>query len=133
MITKAALLLFRDNRGQKELLFAQEAGKDYFAFPGGKQEAGETIDQTLQRELLEEFGAQATDVRKLGVVCGQTPDGRDIEMHVYTGELQGEPQPQGEIEAIAWLTKEGVRTRPDDMTPMTLDHVVPFLEAEGIW
>lgn len=51
MITKAALLLFRDNQGKKELLFARAKGKSYYVFPGGKQEDSETIEEALQREF----------------------------------------------------------------------------------
>jgi 8-oxo-dGTP pyrophosphatase MutT (NUDIX family) len=78
MIIKAALLLFRDNHGEKELLFARAKGKTYFVFPGGKQEKNETIDQALQRELQEELGTQASMVVKLGIVSGKTPEGEDL-------------------------------------------------------
>ena len=84
MITKAALLLFRDNNGTKELLFCKPKGKPYFIFPGGKKEENEIIDDALQRELQEELGTQASGIEKLGIVSGQTPDGRDIEMHLYS-------------------------------------------------
>jgi 8-oxo-dGTP diphosphatase len=133
MITKAAFLLFRENNGEKELLFARAKGKPYFVFPGGKQEAEETIEEALQRELQEELRAQAIGVKKIGVVLGYTPDGREMEMHLYSGQLEGTPQADSEIEEIAWMTQEDVEERKDRMTPMTLEHVLPFLKAEGIW
>jgi 8-oxo-dGTP diphosphatase len=133
MITKAALLLFRDNQDVQELLFARAKGKPFYVFPGGKQEAGETIDEALQRELQEELGVQASDVKKLGVVSGQTPDNRDIEMHLYGGVLQGEPHPQSEIEEIAWMSRAAALEKHEAMTPMTLEHVLPFLETERIF
>lgn len=133
MITKAALLLFRDNQGKKELLFARAKGKTYYVFPGGKQEDSETIEEALQRELEEELGTQAANVKKLGVVTGQTPDGRDLEMHLYSGDLQGEPHPQAEIEEIAWMSHDTVADKQASMTPMTIDHVLPFLAAQKIW
>ncbi len=133
MITKASLLLFRDTNGGKELLFARAKGKPYYVFPGGKQEANETIEEALQRELQEELGTQASNVQKSGVVTGQTPDGRNMEMHLYAGELQAEPHPQAEIEEIAWMSQAAIAKKQAFMTPMTLDHVLPFLKAQGIW
>lgn len=133
MITKAALLLFRGNQGSKELLFARVKNKPFFVFPGGKQEEGETIDEALQRELQEELGTQATNVEKLGVVLGQTPDGRDMEMHLYSANLLGEPHPESEIEEIVWMSKEDIENRVGVMTPMTLYHVLPFLSDRAIW
>jgi 8-oxo-dGTP pyrophosphatase MutT (NUDIX family) len=87
----------------------------------------------LQRELLEELGVQASQIKKLGVVSGQTPDGRDLEMHLYSGVLQGEPHPQAEIEEISWMSREEVENKKDLMTPMTLNHVLPFLAEQNIW
>jgi 8-oxo-dGTP pyrophosphatase MutT (NUDIX family) len=133
MITKAAFLLFRESNGKRELLFARAKGKSYYVFPGGKQEADETIEEALQRELQEELCTQAVDVKKIGVVLGHTPDGREMEMHLYSGQLQGKPQADSEIEEIAWMTQEDVEARKDMMTPMTLGHVLPYLEAEGVW
>jgi len=133
MITKAAFLLFRENNDKKELLFARAKGMSYYVFPGGKQEAGETIEEALQRELREELRTQATDVKKIGLVLGHTPDGREMEMHLYSGQLQGTPQADSEIEEIVWMTQKEVEAHKDMMTPMTLEHVLPFLKAEGIW
>ena len=102
-------------------------------FPGGKQEVGESVSAALYREILEELGAETKNVNKLGVVTGNTPDGRDLEMHLFSGKLMGEPQPLAEIEEIAWMSRVEVKARSSEMTPMTLGHVLPFLESANIF
>jgi hypothetical protein len=54
-------------------------------------------------------------------------------MHLYTGDLQSEPQPQSEIEEALWMSRDVVLARPGDMTPMSLNHVLPFLAEQKIW
>lgn len=133
MIIKAALLLFRDNSGRKEMLFCKPKGKSYFVFPGGKQEAGETVEETLQRELQEELGTSAKDVKKLGVVEGHTPDGRPLQMHLYTGELLAEPYAQAEIESIVWLSRADTLKQASAMTPITIQKILPYLMKQSLW
>lgn len=133
MIVKAALLLFRDGRGAKELMFVRPHNKPFYVFPGGKQEAGETIEQALAREIQEELSAGIDNVKKLDAVTGQTPDGRDLEMHLFTADLLNEPKASGEIAEIVWLDRQSALKNKDLITPITLDHVMPLLAQKDIW
>ena len=40
--------------------------KGYWALPGGRMEPGETVEQTIVREVKEETGLDVTIVRKIG-------------------------------------------------------------------
>ena len=133
MIIKAGLLLFRDGQDAKELMFVRAHNKPFYVFPGGKQEEGETIEEALVREIQEELSATISDVEKLGKVTGQTPDGRDLEMHLFTANLLNEPKASSEIDEIHWLDRKSALANKSIMTPMTLNHVMPFLDKNGIW
>lgn len=133
MIIKAGLILIRKNKNTKELMFVRAQGKDHYVFPGGKQETSETIGQALKREIKEELSADIKCVKKLGKVTGATPDGRDLVVHLYTARLSGEPIANSEIEEIKWMSREEIDNYLGQMTPMTMEHVLPFLEEAELF
>jgi ADP-ribose pyrophosphatase YjhB (NUDIX family) len=63
-------------RGQTVLLVkrARQPSQGLYAFPGGKVEADETLEDAAKRELLEETGLRATHYRPLREIH---IDGRD--------------------------------------------------------
>lgn len=60
--------------GEARLLLVSENGRDW-SLPGGKPESGETWEETLQREVAEEAGAEVLHCHLLGAVRveGLTP------------------------------------------------------------
>jgi 8-oxo-dGTP diphosphatase len=71
-------------------------------FPGGKREAGETLEQCLEREFLEELGIKIT-VEGQCLTVDHTYDDKSISLHVFHCTLmEGEPKPL-QSDAIEWV------------------------------
>lgn len=71
-------------------------------FPGGKREAGETLEQCLARELAEELGIKI-DVGRYCFTVHHTYDDRSISLHIFQCDLlEGEPRPL-QSDAVRWV------------------------------
>jgi len=74
-------------------------------FPGGKREAGETLEQCLRRELKEELDIEVCDVRPFSTVRHRYPE-KEVELNVFTCSiLQGEPKAL-ECMEIVWVHRQ---------------------------
>ena len=63
---KASRAIVLDENGNVALLHATK--KHFHKLPGGGVEAGESIEEALKRELAEEIGCMAKNIRELGIV-----------------------------------------------------------------
>ncbi|MFJ1706534.1 NUDIX domain-containing protein [Kitasatospora sp. NPDC088346] len=80
---------------------APPAVAGFWEFPGGKAEPGETEEQALERELLEELGVRARALRQLP---GSWPVRPGLELRIWAAELlSGEPQPLEDHSELRWL------------------------------
>jgi mutator protein MutT len=59
-------------------------------FPGGKCDAGETLDGCLRREILEELAVSCDVGQEIFAVSHDYPD-RRVELHFFACRLVGEP------------------------------------------
>jgi 8-oxo-dGTP diphosphatase len=76
-------------------------------FPGGKCEPGESLQDCLQRELLEELGAASVVGTEVLVVTHEYAD-RSVELHFLGCTLLGRPAPLLGQE-MRWVARDGLR------------------------
>ena len=79
--------------------------KDWWEFPGGKMEVGETPEEALVREIREELSAEISVDEFLCTVEYDYP-AFHLKMHCYLCSLVTEALHLNEHEAARWLTKD---------------------------
>lgn len=93
--------------------FATQRGygewKDWWEFPGGKVEEGESPEDALKREILEELGCEISVDKYLLTVEYDYP-AFHLSMHCYICSLVSGKLELREHEAARWLTKAGSRS-----------------------
>ena len=98
--------IIRDEEGR---LFATQRGygewKDWWEFPGGKIEAGETPEEALKREIREELSADISVDEFLCTVDYDYP-AFHLKMHCYLCSLLSEALHLNEHEAARWLMRD---------------------------
>jgi 8-oxo-dGTP diphosphatase len=94
----------------KRLLVARRSAPPQFAgmweFPGGKLEAGESFEEALHRELLEELGITVRLGAEVEADAGAGwPLNERAVMRVWFAELlDGEPRPLQDHDELRWVT-----------------------------
>lgn len=115
-IEVVAAIIRKDGR-----IFATQRGygefKDWWEFPGGKIEAGETPEEALKREIREEL---STEIKVDVFLCTVEYDYPQfhLKMHCFLCSLLTEALHLNEHEAARWLRKdelESVKWLPADL------------------
>ena len=126
----SALIVTRQNNGKPlEILNVLAYNKTKYGFPGGKIEDHESPQDAVIRETHEELGVIPTDIVYRDTYEALTPEGRDIKMHVFTGNVGEDIAPTNEIAELHWLTYDQMVSSIDLLTPMTIRYVLPLIET----
>jgi 8-oxo-dGTP diphosphatase len=115
---------------KEDKVFATQRGygdwKDWWEFPGGKMEPGETPEEALKREIREELDAEISVDRFLETIDYDYPQFH-LTMHCFLCSLVGEALHLNEHEAARWLGADELRSvqwLPAD------DQLLPLIEQE---
>ncbi len=126
-IEVVAAIIRKDNK-----IFATQRGygewKDWWEFPGGKMEPGETAEEALKREIREELSTEISVDELLCTVEYDYPQFH-LTMHCYLCSLLTEALHLNEHEAARWLSGEeldSVRWLPADL------QILPQIKTHAI-
>ncbi|MBQ7496177.1 MAG: (deoxy)nucleoside triphosphate pyrophosphohydrolase [Bacteroidaceae bacterium] len=90
-------------------IFATQRGygdfKDYWEFPGGKMEAGETPEEALKREIWEELETSIVIERPVMTVEWDYPQFH-LMLHCYWCHVESGSLTLKEHEAARWLSRD---------------------------
>ena len=110
--------IIHDDKGR---IFATQRGygewKDWWEFPGGKTEQGETPEEALKREIREELSAEISVDKYVCTVEYDYPRFH-LTMHCYICSLLTDALHLNEHEAAKWLSEgelDNVRWLPADL------------------
>ena len=96
---------------KEDKIFATQRGygefKDWWEFPGGKMEAGETPEEALKREIREELSTGISVDKYLCTVNYDYPKFH-LTMHCYLCSLLTESLHLNEHEAARWLSLDNL-------------------------
>lgn len=85
--------------------------------PGGKTKEGETPEDAIRREVLEELGMIIEPVSLIGIYTTHSPEG-SFDVHTYDCDiLEGEPQiglEPGKIGGFEWLDADTLMALSSD-------------------
>ena len=94
---------------KKDKVFATQRGygewKDWWEFPGGKMEQGETPEEALKREICEELSAEINVDELFSTVDYDYPKFH-LTMHCYLCTLLKDAMHLNEHESARWLAKD---------------------------
>jgi NAD+ diphosphatase len=114
-ISPAAIVLVR--RGDDEILLARSPGfpKGLYSILAGFAEPGESLEETVRREVREETGIEVENVRYFGSQPWPFPDSLMVGFvaDYASGELDPDPE---ELEDAGWYRRDALPNRPPKLS-----------------
>jgi 8-oxo-dGTP diphosphatase len=103
-VVEVVAALIQDDQGR--YLITRRRGGSHLAgmweFPGGKREPGESLEEALRRELIEELSATFSVGEKVETVSWQYPE-RTVVLHFYRCRFESGTIEPLEQQAMEWV------------------------------
>jgi len=103
-VVEVVAALIQDDKGR--YLITRRRGGSHLAgmweFPGGKREPGESLEEALRRELIEELSATFSVGEKVETVSWQYPE-RTVVLHFYRCRFESGTIEPLEQQAMEWV------------------------------
>ena len=109
-IVEVVAALIQDDQGR--YLITRRRGGSHLAgmweFPGGKREPGESLEEALRRELVEELSATFSVAEKVETVRWEYPE-RTVVIHFYRCRFESGTIEPREQQAMEWVGAQRLR------------------------
>lgn len=130
MIKKVAGIIIKN----KKVLYLRKKNFYFFILPGGKIEKGETLEEALKREIMEELSSRIKIKEKLGIIKAKTFDKslnklENIQMVLYRITLLDKIKLSSEIIDKAWVSYKNIHKFL--LTPAGIK-TIEFLHRKGL-
>lgn len=120
-IHPAARIIIENEKG--EILFIERADNGKLGIPAGALEEGETIEECIRREVLEETGLELLEVELIGISSDPKtesvtyPNGDEIQyftVEFFSNKWKGElkPQSKAEVKSALFMSIDKIKSLP---------------------
>lgn len=116
----------------KKLLLVTGYDEIFWWTPGGKLEKGETHEECLKRELMEELRINLKSMKEFFKIIGFNEALKEKQtVHYYLAEYEGNIIPMEEVTEYMWFSKENFISKNPKVSKKLRNQIIPRLINEG--